>query len=470
MIIYLKEGSGSMIKDGAIADTPLTPRRWRRAAACLGKGLCLLPLCWLAGLMLLWAAFLIPENAAYQNAKASLPTLQSEGLHYNFGNEYDYYKQDTKLDGYTDLLMINFAVNNVQGKTRTPLERAVSPAWVSVSGSAEAANGADEMLSFLTGSETDPYDHQYYRRYWTGFIVPLRVLFSFLTVDGLRLFNGVLQALLVLAACFACFKKINWQCALALLVAYAALQPITLSKSLSCSPVFYVAYGGCLRVACLAGKRPLEKPPLLTFMLIGVLTAYFDYLSYPIAALGLPLTVYFAAMGKGLGAESLKRSLGCLAALCAAWFFGYLGMWGGKWIVGYLAGYADIFTEAMAATAERTSRSQYSVILTLIGLETYCFTKRKIALLLLPAALLFVYGVWKQTKERRWREAGRYALIFGLIALLPVAWTVFALNHTSLHWFYTHRIVCVFFAALTVGVDYSGLKARGEGRRGSMIV
>ena len=407
-----------------------------------------LPLCWLAGLLLLWLAFLIPGDAAFRHAEDSLGLLQNEGLHYNLGHEYDHYKQDTKLDGFTDLLMINFSTNVAQERETTPLARAVSPAWVAAE-SAENEYDSAQLLSFLERPDENVESH-YFRRYWLGYILPLRLLFTFLRLDQIRVLAGVVQCLLTLLCCLVVGKKTNWLCALTILAAYYALQPVALSQSLSFTPPFYVAMAGCLAAACTAGKRPPMVAPMRLFMLLGASVVYLDSLTYPLITLGLPLTVALTAQGDALGKAPLKRSLLYLFQVGAAWAFGYLGMWAGKWLVTWLAGYTDIFQEAMAAAEERTSVGGYSLTLTLLGLETYCFTRRKLALLLLPAVLGLGLSAVQLRRTRLFGEAGKRALLFGSVALLPVAWTAVLLNHTSLHWFFTHRMTCVFFAAFTM--------------------
>lgn len=417
-------------------------------------GRCILALLasWLIGVLLLWLVFLIPGEAAYQHAVDSVDTLAREGLHENIGNAYGHAKQDTKLDGFTDLLMINFSTNDVQSSVITPLQRAISPAWV-VSQSLEDSYTSARFLSYLTNPEPN-YNEYYIRRYWAGFIVPVRLLFTFFDYNQIRTLNLVAQIITVLLCFFIVGKKGNWYCAIILLLAYYALQPIAISRSLAYSTCFYIAIIGCCIAAYVSKRHPVHAPPIALFFFLGISVVYFDSLSFPLITLGLPLVVFFSLKGKSLGAEPLPQALLCLLKLCVAWGIGYLGMWGGKWVIAYFAGYVDIFSEALKAAGERVSTTGYSVIQTMLGLEIYCFTRRKIAVLLLPFMVGFVASALSLRKHRQWKEMFTYFSIFFLIAVLPIVWTALMLNHTSLHWFFTHRIMSVFFAALSMAVSY----------------
>ena len=77
-------------------------------------------------------------------------------------------------------------------------------------------------------------------------------------------------------------------------------------QSLQYSTAFYVAFGA-MAVLLVADGRLNDS---LFFMAVGMLTSFVDFLTYPIATLGLPLVLHTNCAG----GVSVKNRLGCLTA------------------------------------------------------------------------------------------------------------------------------------------------------------
>ena len=78
-------------------------------------------------------------------------------------------------------------------------------------------------------------------------------------------------------------------------------------------------------------------------------TGYFDFLTYPITALGLPLTMYLLLENdnKGKAKKVIIYSI--------VWGTGYIGMWTAKWAIGSLILQENVFKSAISQAVVRTS-------------------------------------------------------------------------------------------------------------------
>lgn len=67
----------------------------------------------------------------------------------------------------------------------------------------------------------------------------------------------------------------------------------------------------------------------MAFLIIGMLTSFFDFLTYPLFTLGMPLILISV-----LGTFSSVQKLCDIVKNSIFWGIGYGGMWCGKWMVG----------------------------------------------------------------------------------------------------------------------------------------
>ena len=94
------------------------------------------------------------------------------------------------------------------------------------------------------------------------------------------------------------------------------------------------------------------KPEKL-FFITGIATSYFDYLTYPLVALMVPMTIYQASIQK----YDRRTKFARLAEGSFQWALGYLGMWFGKWAIATLLTSVNVFDDAAAGIEMRSSMS-----------------------------------------------------------------------------------------------------------------
>lgn len=215
-----------------------------------------------------------------------------------------------------------------------------------------------------------------------------------------------------------------------------ALSPMGTLLSLQYFSAYSLMMLGMLAVLLLDGRLSRGANYYYFFLLQGIATCYFDFLTYPLVTLCMPLllALYLHRDGRGL----LALTIGC----GAAWCVGYVGFWALKWIVGSLLVQENLIRRALyrvlyQATPEKAG--DFSRLDALAAnLAAYCRP---------GYAVLF----------------GGSALLLAM-ALAPLAWWLMAANHSIVHTFFTHKefAIAVFAVLLWLrsAEDVPGLAKR----------
>lgn len=132
-----------------------------------------------------------------------------------------------------------------------------------------------------------------YARYWHGYLLylkPLLLLFSWKHVVWLEL---AVQIALMIWVLITAIRKQNAGVAAVTLGSFLFMKPVLVLISLTMS-VCWILTLLAVEYMLLHHDRLHEKGQYPEFFLIvGILTSYFDFLTYPITTLGIPLCCYF---------------------------------------------------------------------------------------------------------------------------------------------------------------------------------
>ena len=101
------------------------------------------------------------------------------------------------------------------------------------------------------------------------------------------------------------------------------------------------------------------------FLLSGVITSYFDLLTYPLLSLTFPLITLLLMIRKHEKIVSNKMIVGMICLNSFFWGIGYGGMFISKWLVATLITGNDVFSIAVNfASARVTPYLNYKQIIT----------------------------------------------------------------------------------------------------------
>ena len=394
-----------------------------------------------AGALLMLGTFAIPSSAVREHVRLSADLLAREGLTAYAVPGYT----QSRLDNFTDALMLGGAVLAPYGSLP---ENAML---------CERFSGYDPLSAlrgWLQGAspETEPYS-----RYWHGYLFVLKPLLLVFSLGSVRYLLAAAMLLLTLLLAGKLARP-GMGALLPFFVLLAALCPPALMNSLHYAPCVLIALASGLAV--LRERRRLSAPVL--FLIAGMATAFFDFLSFPVLTLVLPLSLYAL---RAEGTRSREVLLPLFMAACA-WGLGFAGMWAGKWLAGSLLTGRDLLADALSTLRIRTAARDVDgdAVSVFAGFAACLRTlvNPVVAAAFLASFLSLLAGAFRRRGTRgKPCPAKRLALL--LIALIPVCWTILACNHSLEHSFFAYRALAssVFPLLLAVsappGVDNASL-------------
>ncbi len=397
----------------------------------------------LVGTGLLTAVYLLPADAMANHMDASAEVILREG-------EYPqlYSWCTSQLDNYTDAIIL---MNAAYDSGEPAVTQAMAAARPHIQG---MSTPVDVLEAHYENGI--PYDAaEPYYQYWHGYLLFVRPLLLLTDYSGIRILNAVVQTALLALLLVLMVRKGKKRYLLPYLISLAFLMPAALVKSMQFSSCYYILTLGVIAVL-LSEKQP-EGKDAFVFLFIGIATAYFDFLTYPIATLGIPAAFYFVVRHR----MSVKEAFCKGVKLCFAWGFGYAAMWAGKWFIGSLITGRNILTIATAKLTERSSlnvAAGESLLFNMrvaLGVNVKAFLRTPAALLLLIAAAAALAVLIAGYKKHRFRVGDMAVSFFPfvILAVMPLVWYAFTANHSSIHYWFTNKALVVsVFAALCAPV------------------
>ena len=373
----------------------------------------------LLGSAVMTAVYSIPTDPIEKNVAASAEMIAEGGCTPNL-----FFWCHSSLDRFTDSIMLLEAADPTED---TALRKAMLAYREHVEG---CETPTDTLIHLYLGENVSSNETKTvtYPRYWHGYQVFVKPLLSVMTYQSLLIVNLLLQILLAAILCFVLYKRSCSRLILPFLTVYLIMMPPVIGNCLQYSTCYYLAICGMiLLLLTKADKRPLLR--FFIFLQLGILTAFFDFLTYPIVTYALPFTLYLFLVRR----ESAEGKLIDLVKTGFGWVIGYGGMWASKWIVGSLLTGTNVLTDAMNAVSVRTSHTTeslgYNPILGVIG-------KNLIALLSTPAVILLVVLCLRLLSLRQ-RHVERNLLPYFAVGILPLLWYGVTANHASIHYLFT---------------------------------
>lgn len=391
----------------------------------------------LLGLALLYIVFLLPTEKMDQNVRKAAFTISEEGVYPKLSSSFT-----STLDNFTDSIMLLEAADDRDVPTLT---RAVSAYRGGM-------NYSDNPADVLVGHYVWDYDFETtltYLRYWHGYLVFLKPLLMLTDYHGIRVVNGIVHALLVLFCAYLFIKRKKDLYAIPWMLGYFMLMPLVLAKSLQYSSCFYVFVIGSL--ALLLIKDTWKFAPFI-FLNIGIATAFFDYLTYPIATFGVPMAVCLVLMENA--ENKLVSYIWSVIKNGIFWCIGYAGMWVSKWVVTSIIKHYDVVSEALGVFQYRTSDTEAGVQFSrgsVVAGNFYYFLRTPVIYITLICLVYLIYTLIKN-KASHSAYAWKKFIPYLIVSLAPVVWYCFALNHSGVHVFFANKACIVSYVSLLFGL------------------
>ena len=407
-----------------------------------------------------FAAFLIDSDSMRENVHKAMVKFSAEGATPQLVGGY----KSAQLDNFTAVLMIKTAAYN---GPESLTHKAFGGLRLDLPGK-EGQSAWDAFCTYTDNLE-NAYGGLAYARYWHGYTLPLRILFCLFDASNIQMLLCFAQLLLFTVVCLLAFRR----CARALpgfLVAFFLLMPAATGTCLQYAPVTLLMLLACVLV--LAADRQIEAAIGMPayFVLTGLLTNYFDLLTFPLITLGFPLLFLVCLRLRSTDVSALQ--IAKEGVLCSiGWGVGFAGMWALKFLLCALCFGADYFALILSQMTLRVSTHSGGVDFSRwdavrINLDIILFKAGYLAVLLLGAAASFAVSAGAFAVRIRRREAVKpdlRALLLLLPAIIPILWFMVMSNHSLDHTYYTYRNATVcFFALLACPAHLTALPSSKE--------
>lgn len=387
-----------------------------------------------AGYLALVSVYALPTKPIQNNVLKAANILQADGSH----PELIYGHQDTMLDNLTDSIMMNTARFE---KEDSIFQEALLNKRIAASGLMDS----DILAREAAGEELEEGVISY-GRYWHGYLLYLKPLLLLFDYGQIRYFVGCIQFGAFVYVFYLFIKKKKESHILPFAAAYFFLNPAALSLSLQYFPASVLTL---LQFVILLLQEEKYKGNLKRwiyhFFIAGCLIAYFDFLTFPLLTLGMPL-VFLLVENK----RSLKDTVLSFLGSCTAWGAGYGMMWASKWILATLFTEENIIMDALSNVLLRVGAAESEVKVNFLKVVLKNIGANKLCLLIVT--LVFVGMIFYGTRDKHRIDFKKVDVGVFLCAILPFLWYLVVSNHSYIHYWFTYRILAISIYAILLGV------------------
>lgn len=413
------------------------------------------PICRMAGLLCasivfgtiaMIGVYFLPTAPIFHHVERSIEIFETEGTHYGWADG----KHSSDIDNFTNALMLQNAI--FPGSGNPVYDAMLNPRFTYPN--AEPAEALVKEAHGESDASLTPYS-----RYWHGYLVILKPLLCLMDVGYLRMLNLMTQVLLSAWLIRKLGQEFGSGAGTAYLLMYLFLNPVSLAMSFQFSTMFYIM---SIMTICVLRKFDdwVEKRRYMQiFLVAGVLTAFFDFLTYPFVSLGIPLVVFLMMRQKRGGLQTMVEGVELLLSTGVSWGSGYGGMFLGKWLVGWLLTGVNVPAEAMHQAVYRMSSqsgidgSGTSFHAPAVWFKNFIIPLHEpFGLCLLLAFLFLAWKIYRHRKEIILAERKVLCKLLGIVACYPFFWYAVLTNHSYIHNWFTYRELAI--TVFAVGMLY----------------
>ena len=395
----------------------------------------IVPVSVIIGTLLMILLYSLPTTQMKESVSKS--SSMYEGGAYSFNN-WANGKNYAAISNFTDTIMLNTAIFR-------PTNSVVENAMITAHAIYSEAENVTDAARIANGEEG--YSAIEYSRYWHGYLLYMIPVLQLMDVGELKVIGMFLQLFLMLTLVYLLGKRSSL---LMLLYGIVALfiNPVTTVLTFQEADIYCLMMISMIII--LRYNEILKNGWYFSFFMInGVCVAFFDFLTYPLVALGVPLILSLLLDEFGGIIEGIKE----ITKYSMGWIIGYVGMWGGKWIVGSILTGRDMFSDAFSSIGIRThGQGEYK------GVLSYGNTMQTIwnsindipmlILLILTIAIIAIYLTRNKCKVSLGLVEVSRSVCFMIVGLFPFAWYFVAMNHSVIHPWMSYRELAITIWAI----------------------
>ena len=360
--------------------------------------------------------YCIPTSWIQANVEASVALMEDEGNY----PMYFFYRHNSIMDVQTDKLMYQSLITN------RPEEYNAVEASVSIN---------------------------QYPRYWHGYQVLLRPLSIIFQIQEVRYLGMLTFHLLLFGSAWMIAKKTKLSIALIYILTICTGNIALSSVCLQFMTTFFVLFTSLIVLLCYYDKEK-ALDAMKFFFIVGMIENFFDFLTFPIITLGIPLILLIWLRVRDEQAD-FKSNFCFMFKGSVSWGLGYALTWVMKWLIATVILGVRYFWRTMDVVKFRLEgNEEYPLdrigtiqknLKSWLNIQDHgMISWSKVVILIMVVALILI--IWKKLKDRKTISA--YVPIL-FVALYPYVWYLVMSNHSQIHHWYTYRAqLVVLFGGL----------------------
>ncbi len=406
-------------------------------------------------LLFMMATALIPQTAIRGNAEKSATYFYENELFKNTVGNLENFKTDNYADCISTGIAWHFGEGNIFGAV-------ISADY----NSCPEENVNDSFYREMQGEEVATEN---YSRYWHGSAGVIRLLLLFADIEVIRYVIATVGLLMNAALVIVLVRRKQVVLGAAYTLAFLLTNGIFALTCLEYAFIFLLMPVATM-VLVTSGRMKKKENATTAFMVIGMLTAFFDFLTAETLTFTVPFVMYYimaCASRKQSETKKVQRRKDWIFLLKSgmAWCAGYGGMFLTKWGLSSLVLGKDAFRASadmaweriggdvsltLVSTGEKANLGQrlQGIIQRNLGCMYWspqgvkAGTILLITLIVLSASFIFWYMARKAKYEYD------TAALLGVVALVPYLRFFVLSNHSYIHYFFTYRALLVTVVVL----------------------
>ena len=296
-----------------------------------------------------------------------------------------------------------------------------------------------------------------YMRYWHGSMIIVRPLLVIFNIQQIYLFNAIVLFILIFLLIAILFKK-SKLLTFAFLIGLVMIALPIVPNNLIYTWTILLMLVFSIILLKVEKKKPSWVNPI--FLICGILTAYFDFLSTEILTMLVPLLILVTVRYKEGRLTNLKDGLKLIFLSMITWGIGYIGMFLAKWLIASIVLNINAIDHTkenvmlrvgLGYYGENTKKIRWQVITenvqTLFPIANY---KKHTTEILAGISITFLILELLIVDPKKIRKMWLSVIMIIIGFIVPLLRFEVLLNHSYNHSFMVFRILLVTIMALVV--------------------
>ena len=283
----------------------------------------------------------------------------------------------------------------------------------------------------------------FYPRFWHGYLLFWKPVLSFLEIKEACMIYKLFQIGMLCFILYLLYRRLGFKHCVAFLTALYFISPVQLWGWLHFDMV------NVMLIATLWVLLNKDSDDNYIFFVVGSATILFDFLTYPLITLGIPLIVYVCLYERGF-----KDDVKCVIKNSFLWLCGYAGMWFSKWVLATLLTDENVLKDGWERVLHRTYDATENgrvlpdatilhSILANVEVIWNKYTLYVLGAVLILVLISYVCSSYILKVQYKFRVNSKALVLLG-VSLMPFVWYSVLVQHSIVHfWVFSHRLLAI---------------------------